>query len=239
MKKIIAAFNIALMVLSCIFYLIVFCAAVWFLKTTLIKTKVIQVHGPLDPLYLTNIEFVPSYYNPVIRLETPKGQFYCSGYVISDIYAVTASHCLVDKSGNLSSNKISIYDANSENVNVTAMPVAINTDSDLGLIKGDFANFKKLRVLEPTLPINDLKGPFITCGFPYGDVLMCDQFVPTNNSFFLVQGIGFLYPGMSGGPVIDLNTKAVIGANSRVSGSTSMIAPLTGFFSSIGLKIIQ
>lgn len=81
------------------------------------------------------------------------------------------------------------------------------------------------------------QGPFIACGFPGGDKAMCTRFTPVSNNEFLVYGTGFLFQGMSGGPVIDQSTQHVVAVNSRVASTGVMVGPLIGFLAGAGVKV--
>ena len=102
---------------------------------------------------------------------------------------------------------------------------------------GNFSNFNKIKVaLSPTEVIDSL-GPYKSCGFPYGDTPICESIRISGPLGFFLAGQGYLYPGMSGGPLFDVSTKTVIGVNSRVYNSTSLFSPIIGFFKSVGIKV--
>lgn len=179
----------------------------------------------------------PVFYSSLIRLETPDHRFYCSAFVISNKYAMTAAHCLYNSGQFMKTGKIDIFSSYLQNTHVVARPAALNLYDDIGLIVGNFQDFKKIPVMVVPTPIDFFKGPFMACGYPYGDQMMCSRFSLISNMFFLVQGSGFIYPGMSGGPVIDVSSGIVVGVNSRVTYDDVVIAPLTGFFGSIGIRL--
>lgn len=193
---------------------------------------------PNLPPYLTNDISTnsPQKNGFVIRLhkdsDTEKHRFFCSGFVISEIYAVTAAHCLYNESRVLSTGVIFIHNA----VNVplsTAQAVTVNIISDLGLIRGDFSRFNKLKLGI----LFDVTGPFLTCGFPYGDRGICTRFTPQFPRYNFIGGQGALFPGMSGGPVIDIPTGAAVGVNSSTSDDSVNIAPLIGLFYAAHIEI--
>jgi len=170
----------------------------------------------------------------VIRLTNKKNGFFCSAFVISDDYALTAAHC-IDKDGTLSTEEIFIESSTMEDTGTTAIPAAMNLRGDIGAIVGDFKNFKKLRVEVPPLGFLGKKGPFVACGYPYGDQLLCVNFIPSGTEYFSVIGGGFLFPGMSGGPVIDASSGTVAGVNCYVSTGFVGIGNLTGVFASLDI----
>jgi hypothetical protein len=53
---------------------------------------------------------------------------------------------------------------------------------------------------------------------------------------FLMGAQGFLFPGMSGGPVIDMYTGRVIALNSAVSEHMVLLAPIFGIMTILGLR---
>lgn len=176
----------------------------------------------------------------LIRLhkDTPdeKERFYCSGFVISDVYAVTAAHCLYDGENQLDESTIYIHNPIDKRI-TTAGAVALNVVSDLGLIRGDFTKFNKLKVdPSPDGPFR-AKGQLVTCGFPYGDAQLCTPFFPREPRFVFIGGGGYIYPGMSGGPVIDIPSMTVIGVNSSISDGSVNIAPLIGLFYAAKVKV--
>lgn len=168
-------------------------------------------------------------------------RFFCSAFVVSDKYAITAAHCLVDSKQKLKTTVIKVHPM--PDATKTTLPyygaeaVAINITSDLGLIRGDFKQFNKILVDPTPSGVFKAKGPLVTCGFPYGDTDLCTPFQPQGPAYNFIFGGGFIYPGMSGGPVIDLSTLTVIGVNSAITNGAVIIAPLIGLFNDAGVKV--
>ena len=191
----------------------------------------------LPPLKLSDSsETLTQIYGPFIKL-TQNGHFKCSGTVISNIYAITASHCVSTPSGHMDRSDIGIIGMGDEYTGVTANAVAMMKSQDVALIRGDFTKFKKV-VLE-TNPggILSAQGPFVTCGFPGGDRVICNRFTPTSNAQFLIYGTGFLYQGMSGGAVIDASTNHLVAVNSAAATTGVLVGPLIGFLTVAEVKV--
>jgi S1-C subfamily serine protease len=70
----------------------------------------------------------------------------------------------------------------------------------------------------------------MSCGFPYGQKrLYCSTIKPKAKEFFNLIADGDIFPGMSGGPVIDILTGEVVGVNSKVyEDGTIHVASLIG-----------
>lgn len=172
----------------------------------------------------------------VVRLHDSNGNFFCSGVVISKNYIATAAHCLAGQSFGVGA----ILIHNSELKFVASATVAAYEErSDQGLLFGDFSAFNNI-ALEQNAPdiIMAFVGnhPMITCGYPYGGRAICGPFMPRSRSNFYIAGDGFLYPGMSGGPVIDMTTGKVIAVNSRVEDSLAIVAPLIELLANLHIK---
>ncbi len=185
-------------------------------------------------------------YLPLVRLETESGEFFCSGTVISDDYVLTAAHCLVTESmfsTDMTRAPINIVSLKNvltgEILTVKATAAAVNRRADTALVKGDFSQFTKLQV-DGTPSAMYTTGPILTCGFPWGSREVCYPTGSTSNMFFervMLQGI--LFPGMSGGPVIDVNTKRIVAINSAIGQGFIVIAPTVGLFDALGVQVIE
>lgn len=174
---------------------------------------------------------------PMIRLMYGD-RFKCSGVVISDTYALTAAHCVQKAGGgSMDTSPISIRNDDDQITGVTANPVAMYKSQDVALLKGDFSSFMKVPIETDPRGMFASPGPFMACGFPGGDRSVCMPFKPVTNSEFLVMGAGFLFKGMSGGPVIDTTTGRVVAVNSRVGVNAVMVGPLIGFMADAGVKV--
>lgn len=176
--------------------------------------------------------------SPIIRLLDEKGRFTCSGAVISDEYAVTAAHCVVTDSGSMR-KKSKVGNLETSHI-IDAETVGLNHRLDYAVIKGNFVEFKKLVINENTsVLVSDLAQPakYKSCGYPQGiRELFCSPFILKKPINFQVAGVAALYPGMSGGPVINETTGEIVGINSAVSEDMSLIAPVIGILSNFGIR---
>ena len=190
---------------------------------------------------------------PVIRLHDKNGIFFCTAFVVSDVYAITAGHCLNDD-GSLSTKPIKIFvqDDDSKAIfrdtSVVAKAAAINNRGDTGLLLGDFSKFRRLKIiynanmLLQIVQINKQLGGggiFISIGFPYGDGGVGIQSQLDMPCGFSLCGRGILYPGMSGGPVMDPITKYVVGINSAVYDTTLIFSSLVSIFASFDIQVVE
>lgn len=171
----------------------------------------------------------------IIMLSDADYGFFCSAVVFDDNYAATAAHCLWGEGGSMTNRPIIILDEQGKSTQVVAKAVGMSSRLDFGLIKGDFRNHKKLKLDVKTNGFRS-NGNFVACGFPQGQKgVTCHKFVPISTFDFFMRGISHLIPGMSGGPVIDVDTGSVIGVNSSVKEEYSFVTPLTGFFGAFEL----
>lgn len=181
-------------------------------------------------------------YDSIIKL-TSDGNFFCTGFVIDDHYAVTAAHCvdegsLLFQAPKLSKKNIDILSKTGFHTGVVAKAAAMNNRQDYAVIRGDFSLFRKVKIDTTTAPVLYSKDKiYRACGFPSGQPeLVCVDLKPDGNEYFHIMGIGDgLYPGMSGGPVYDLRTNTVVGVNSYVGKKYVAFGPLIGMLAHFGL----
>lgn len=190
-------------------------------------------------------DYSDNIYRQMVRLEDRNGQFFCSGTVISDDYVLTAAHCLMNDGDIIPSMK-------KDNINIVSMPnsygvvntvvghaAALNTRADYALIQGNFKDFTKAKILYRSNTPNILVGPIITCGFPWGSTGICYRLgnqLSTYYERFAAQGI--MYPGMSGGPTVDVTLEAVFAVNTAVENGGVIISPIIGLFDTLGVKVL-
>lgn len=185
-------------------------------------------------------------YAPAVRLHgevtdsNPSG-FVCSGTVISNDYVVTAAHCLVDEDGKML-KKItlkSLKAADGSQADVEGTPIGINQRADYALIHGDFKEFMKTPINPTAEMIYNVDGrSVVTCGFPWGDGPAC---LPLLSAIYPCRGqmcaAGVLYPGMSGGPVIDSRNGVLVGVNTAVGDGYIVLSPLVGLFTTLDVQV--
>jgi hypothetical protein len=175
---------------------------------------------------------------PVIRLHDTDGQFFCSGFVISDIYAATAAHCVSsEETGIMRKKPVRIFSSELQET-ASAMAVGVNLRLDQAVLKGDFRKYNKVRImLHPSEMLNIQAQGNIVCGFPVGSELTCYPIVIQGTNYFGLAGRGFLFPGDSGGPTIDLTTGVVFALNTAVTENGIYLSPLVGLLDQFGIKI--
>lgn len=171
---------------------------------------------------------------PIVRLHDEKGNFFCSGTVISDSYVLTAAHCLVD-GNSLSKRVIHVKNAKLEEVSA-AVAAGFNRRADYGLVKGDFSKMKKIHILPKSDMPYRFHAPMYTCGYPWGSDFQCYPVAPTGIFWNFLAGKGLMYPGMSGGPLI--SSDDLIGAvNSGVTEEGLVFAPIIGLFETLNVEV--
>lgn len=196
------------------------------------------------PDYNIEQDLSPNSFVPLVRLEDTNGEFFCSGTVISNDYVLTAAHCLVDEHGYMKKelNVVSMVNKDNQQSKVLSVAAGLNRRADYGLVKGDFSYFMKLKLQFSPLEeigVNGAVGRVMTCGFPWGvDEGVC---YPAGNQMHRVLAqdavAGILYPGMSGGPVIDFGNGKVFAVNTAVSDGYIIVSPLVGLFKTLGIKV--
>lgn len=182
-------------------------------------------------------------HSPVVRINVivdKKPKFICSGTVVSNKYVITAGHCITDREeGGIDKDKVFVIQNSSKTISVDSKAVAMHPSMDYGLLMGDFTVFQKLELDPVSLGFSGKLGPFVTCGFPLGGIDHCQAFpgplpfIGYQNAIGKVQ----LYPGMSGGPVMDLTTGYIVGINSAVGQDYSVFSPIVNFFGVFDIEI--
>ncbi len=165
----------------------------------------------------------------LIRILNEDGAFSCSGFVIDGRYAVTAAHCLEGMDGELTKKPIIVHNDKDKDTKVNAKPFRINSRADIGLIEGDFRDYHGA-FFNDTIEGFEGKGPFVSCGFPWGSkTAYCGKVKVKKDYYEATEGLGVLKPGMSGGPVIDWTAHAVVGVNSYMREEKKGFMSLLGF----------
>lgn len=206
----------------------------------------VYINGAL-PAFSSVQDYSDNTYASLIRLETKDGQFFCSGTVISDDYVLTAAHCLMRGTlfKSMTKDEINVVSINNRDgikrtTVVHAAAVAANVIADYALIKGDFKKFTKTRILVKPNSIHEISGRLVTCGFPWGAEGACYATGDKLYTYFEVfKTAGHLYPGMSGGPVVDSGTKAIFAVNTGATDGFIVISPLIGLFETLGVQVIE
>lgn len=176
----------------------------------------------------------------LVRLhDRETGRFFCSGSVISDRYILTAAHCIVGRSTTVSD--IEVRTDKGDKIQLYAMLSKASGQADLALLSGHFEKFSHVSVVADTRDLivtYNTPGRFIVaCGFPYGGNPFCTQFVYDHPYAFAMEGRGFLYPGMSGGPVIDGLTGHLIGVNTAAGDNFILVSPTIELFKNLEVEV--
>lgn len=189
------------------------------------------VKKEIKPAPVVKPKKVDNRFNAVIRILV-NGYTNCSAFVISDSMAMTAAHCVDDF------NPLSHALADKDKKHFQAFAIyKASAHLDQAILLGDFTRYKKLPLKKITNGIEGNKGPFKTCGYPYGGKLICFDWEFKTTRYFNLSGKGFLYGGMSGGPLIDWSTGQVLGINVSVSAEDySNISPLVNTLEYFGLR---
>lgn len=166
-------------------------------------------------------------YNPIIKLADKKGKAFCSAFVIDANYAVTAGHCVGGIEDELNKEDLRVILDSGQDAGIKVKAMGYTHRVDLGLIMGNFNKFKPLRAdfinFRSNVPV------VMACGFPFCQKqLICNPILPQKNDVFYVDAMGYMVPGMSGGPVIDVKTGEAIGLNSASGEGVVKFTPLQG-----------
>lgn len=163
----------------------------------------------------------------IIRLQDSDGRFFCSGVVISEKLIATAAHCIQG------TETMEVRARDGKPTGIAATVVNANGRLDTALLKGDFHLFQNRQIAQDSnyihLVLTNPNSRLIACGYPLGSELRCTPFTSVSRQDFFYKGEGYLYPGQSGGPVIDLDTGYVLGVNHAVQDRYIIINPLAEF----------
>lgn len=188
------------------------------------------------PAYKVDQDFSQKTYQGLVQILDENGEFKCSGVVISDDYVLTAAHCIDD--GDVSVAEVELKFVQE------AQAMVYNKRADYGLIQGNFGEFTKMPILynprEDFGALGLYPNSVMACGFPWGAEPTCYKlYEKTMQRYYEKYSfIGIIYPGMSGGPVIDTQRKLVIAVNSAVTATGPVIiAPLIGIFENLKIKV--
>jgi len=154
-------------------------------------------------------QFNPLHSNAIVRIELSDGSS-CSGVIVSDTVVLSAAHCYLEAGGKIYDRKARLL--------ADVIPYKRDKSGDVMSFIGDFSKLRHLPVNNRELAFDNPLKTFKTCGYPHGvKEMYCGSFIPQYNYYFQYHGKGLVIPGMSGGPVVDMETGEVVGINSTVS----------------------
>lgn len=166
---------------------------------------------------------------PIIRLQED-GQDVCTATVVFENYAVTAAHCIkrLGQEFGVAGDK------------TTLRAVSIQRRLDRAVLLGDLSKHTALVI---DLYGDGLHSPSVAvvggCGYPAGSPeLLCPLGQRVGFDYFSALWGFSVLPGMSGGAVIEPQTKMVIGIiNGSMQDGAAATTTTTGIFDWAGIKI--
>lgn len=257
MRSILIRITLALTILSALI------VPTYMILDSVTEVKSLQLGRQVDQANLpeyneAKINYEDKKYIAVVQMvDLESGKGFCTGFIISDDYMISAAHCFVDpKTSKLNDKQ---YGARSrsveeEKVVMTAFVdiVGVHVNADYAVLKGDFKEFSKLKInvsgsvmrewtqrsLLPGMP----PIPVFAVGYPYGTTVAMAYAQSNCRNVYdfieceLSQG---LFPGCSGGPVIDPLSGEVIGINYAMGANTKYFKHLIGIFEAFNIKVVK
>lgn len=170
----------------------------------------------------------------IIRLhDAQSGRFFCSGVVVDRRTLFTAGHCTPGMIAEVRA-------ADGKPTGIIVRTKGAQERGDVGIMRGDLRRFAPVKFsVDPGTILNNIesnKRKIMACGFPWGGPMLCVPVTDRHQAIFQIGGRGYLYPGMSGGPVIDQATGTVIGVNSRVTETEVVFSPLINIYEACNVK---
>lgn len=166
-----------------------------------------------------------------VRLHNEEGRFFCSGFMVDEHTVVTAAHCVMEYGMfgpvGLRQEPIQVRSAAGRLISM-GIPKAGNSRADLAIIEISAELDEATLPLEsdPTAITESLGShKLLLCGYPYGGKLYCAEYKNLSQYWLTNQGNGTSWPGMSGGPLVDLDTGKVIANLHGATENTIIVNP--------------
>lgn len=200
------------------------------LAVMIVLGSMLAANGLMKKFSTKNTVSTPKY-GAIVRLVSPEenNRTYCTGFVIDNKTVLTAAHCvaMVTPMGIFVAPVVVIADEHLRKIvpsKTTYSNYNWELSNDLAVIKGNFTEFKKLKVDFRNDPQMGTK--FNSYGYGLGGALHKTNCKSEGYyTFFLLSLNCNLIQGMSGGPSILEDGETVIGINSRVMGNMQMFSP--------------
>lgn len=173
----------------------------------------------------------------VVRLHDLEGNFFCSGVVVGKKTLLTAAHCI----DTMPKYEVAmeVRAADGKRTGVLAWVAGANGRADFAVVKGNFSRFNRQKhITDPKQIFLNLFNPkkkYMTCGYPWGGELFCMTVKNLGTYRFHISGKANLYPGMSGGPIIDEQGN-VVAVNSAMYETFALFAPIVEIYAATRTK---
>jgi hypothetical protein len=210
------------------------------------------------PSYSRDQDYSAKDFPALIQLITKdKHKGFCSAFVVSSDYAITAAHCLVDEEGEMKdgasmmARAIEVTDPESAEKQLLITPieiVGVALRQDYALVIGDFSRFAKFRVdVSPVVTqsifnrevLPGLSIPLFAIGFPNGikDAVALEQ-AKCFPVYDFIGCSGLMYHGMSGGALLDPTTGTVLGVNHAIGpNGDTYFKVMIGLFEAFNVEV--
>jgi len=170
---------------------------------------------------INRFNLTPEQTNSIVRFGDTEVEW-CTAFIISKHYAMTALHCIKVHPTLGLIPKGYVLDKK-----IVARVTRIDPQSDVALLFGDFSSYTPLKVKNFGINVNDLPTKAISCGYPkMRPSLGCTEVTDIVGESFFFVGNGRMFGGMSGGPTFDANTMEVVGINHGVSANKVAIGDI-------------